>query len=214
MVLRMNSISLRFRRLVGMVVMDLRMVMVLASKAQTVARILASKAQMVDQVPAAMAARTLARKARKAQMMDQVQVLAVAVTEVVHQVDLDLGNKVRLANHLEAHLVAQVLAKEVHQGTQDLATAGVRLVPPAMVNKPQMAAQVTVAMESLRAAVRLLANKALKVVQDPFHLATLALALALALALTVVPTRVPMAMVRTWTPETTLAHRTKGKVAL
>ena len=40
------------------------------------------------------------------------------------------------------------------------------------------------------------------------------LALALALALTVVPTRVPMAMVRTWTPETTLAHRTKGKVAL
>ena len=244
--LRTNSISLRFPKLVGMVVMGLRVSRTLARdldskarveaqmedhqmedqvlaavEARTVARTLAHQAQMVAQVPAAMEIQTLALKA-------QMVVRILAAVEVVHRADLDLANRVRLADHLEAHLevrqVARVLAKKVHLETQDLAATEAHLVPVhrVMVNKAQMAVQGTAAMEVLLAA-RLLANKAQMAVQvrarpvaldqvpatTEAHLAARARAQAQAQAAD--PVQVPTAMARAQTPETALVHRTKGK---
>ena len=248
--LRTNSISLRFLRLVGMVVMGLRGSRTLArdldskaraearmedhqmedqvlaavearTVARTVARTLARKAQMVVQVPAAMETRTLALKA-------QMVVRILAAMGADRRADLDLANRVRLADHLEAHLevrqVARVLAKKVHLETQDLAATEAHLVPVhrVMVNKAQMAVQGTAAMEVLLAA-RLLANKAQMAVQvrarpvaldqvpatTEAHLAARARAQAQAQAAD--PVQVPTAMARAQTPETALVHRTKGK---
>jgi len=238
--LRTNSISLRFPRLVGMVEMDRRGSRTLARdldskaraearmedhqvlaavEARTVARTLAHKAQMVVQVPAAMETRTLALKA-------QMAVRILAAMEAGHQADLDLANRVCLADHPEAHLevhqVARVLAKKVLLETRDLAAMEAHLVPAhrAMVNKAQMAVQVTAALERLLAA-RLLANRVQMAVQvrarpvalDQVPATTEAhpAARAQAQAQTADPVQVPTAMARAQTLETALVHRTKGK---
>ena len=190
-----------------------------AVEARTVARTLAHQAQMVAQVPAAMEIQTLALKA-------QMVVRILAAVEVVHRADLDLANRVRLADHLEAHLevrqVARVLDKKGHLETQGLAATEAHLVPVhrVMVNKAQMAVQGTAAMEVLLAA-RLLANKAQMAVQvrarpvalDQVPATTEAhpAARAQAQAQTADPVQVPTAMARAQTPETALVHRTKGK---
>ena len=197
-----------------------------AVEARTVARTLAHRAQMAVRIPAAMETRTLARKA-------QMAVRILAAMEADHRADLDPANRVRLADHLEAHLevhqVVQILAKKVHLETQDLAATEAHLVPGhrAMVNRAQMEMQVTAAMEVLLAArpraARLLANKAQMAVQvrarpvaldqvpatTEAHLAARARAQAQAQAAD--PVQVPTAMARAQTPETALVHRTKGK---
>jgi hypothetical protein len=158
-ILRASSISLRFPRLVGMAVVDLRV----ASLARTLVR----KAQ-VAQSPAAMEvdlraaslalARTLVRKEGQA-------VQIPAAVEAVNLADLDLANnKVRLlADHRADHQAARVLAKTQRLEIQDLAAAEILLVPRAMVNKDRRGVQGTAAMEVLRA-VRVLAKTAKAVV--------------------------------------------------
>jgi hypothetical protein len=237
--LRVSSISLRFPRLVGMVVMDLRVA--------SLARILGRKAQVV-QIPEAtevdhladldLASKTAATEAvlhldlaNKMAATEVVLHLAdldlvsktAAMEVVLHLVDLDLANnKVRLlADHQADHQAARVLAKTQHLEIQDLAAAEDLLVPRAMVNQDRRGVQATAAMEVLRA-VRVLAKTAKTVVPVLVHLAARAaraqVLATVEAARAQVPTadlvRVPTAMARTRTPQTTLVQRTKGKAAV